>query len=68
MIRLVYADQEQLDYEQQMERERLRYIGEGRCYECDRIVIGEAGGVLAGMLICVECAETTETGSTTAPG
>lgn len=57
MIKLAYVNYEQIEYVRDMERERLRYIGEGRCYDCDRVVIGEAGGTLAGMLICADCAE-----------
>lgn len=55
-MKLVYIDREQLEYERHMQAERQRYIGEGRCYECDHIV-DTAGGILAGMLICAECAE-----------
>lgn len=55
-MKLVYVDREQLNYEREMERFRLRMIGEGRCCTCERIVV-TAGGVLAGMLVCKDCAE-----------
>lgn len=55
-MRLVYVDREQLAFERQLEAERRRYLGEGRCYYCDQIATA-AGGVLAGMLVCVPCAD-----------
>lgn len=55
-LALVEADREQREYEHGMDLERAKYLAEGRCYDCDKIVL-EAGGTLAGMLICVDCAE-----------
>lgn len=55
-LKLAYVNPDQSDLTREMEQERARYLGSGRCYECDKFVI-EAGGTLAGMLICAECAD-----------
>lgn len=56
MIAVAYVDRDQLEYERGMERWRERMLGEGRCAACEQVV-EVAGTTLAGMLVCVECAE-----------
>lgn len=55
-VRLVFVNREWLGANRELERERQRYLGNGRCYNCDGPVDpGEGCSVLAGMLMCAKC-------------